>query len=517
MTKSIKKNLLLASFFMLMILISSCSKDSIPSSPPEPTAPPVTLNFTSDKTSNLTVVYFVPKDNPACADYERRLSEILLAGQEFYRKEMERNGFGPKTFGILKDVANKRVKIITVMGALTKDNYPYSGGAAAVRSEVDAYFASHPGTKTSEHVLIIMPKNHEPAGNPYYGVGKYCYASDNPNFDYKHYGTNAYEFTTYYGGLMHELGHGLNLLHNCEKMGEMSSLGTALMGTGNYTLGESATFLTKADCAILNANQVFNNDSKTYYGSVNSAISRIHAVYSPAKGAIIVGGRFSSNTAVNDILFYNDPKINETDMDYNAPTWTSKVIAQDSFYVEMPLVDLKFKDNYNYQLRIQLVHDNGVLKQTAYTYKFVNSLPVLNFGMKNQISKQGWTISASSQEVNTYATNIIDGNLSTYWMSGDIIPYPHEIVIDMGESKVVKNLSYNHRATGTSMVKDLEVQYSTDGTNFISAGSFVIPDSGGTKYFDLLSTPPFRYFKMVAKSSYDGGSKAAIGEIGLWQ
>lgn len=88
-----------------------------------------------------------------------------------------------------------------------------------------------------------------PGGVPFYGMGRYCFALDYPAFDIKHLGQPTKEgrlLTKWYGGLAHELGHGLNLPHNHQTTSDGKKYGTALMGAGNYTFGTSPTFLTPA-------------------------------------------------------------------------------------------------------------------------------------------------------------------------------------------------------------------------------------------------------------------------------
>ena len=49
---------------------------------------------------DLNVVYFVGNDMEPTADYERRISELLLYLQQYYGKEMARNGYGKHSFGL---------------------------------------------------------------------------------------------------------------------------------------------------------------------------------------------------------------------------------------------------------------------------------------------------------------------------------------------------------------------------------------------------------------------------------
>ncbi|MGY0036725.1 hypothetical protein [Pedobacter sp. NJ-S-72] len=264
----------------------------------------------SDRERNLNVVYFVPSDLDTLKDYQRRYSEILLYYQNWYMQEMQRNGYGNKTFGLLTDAITKRVKIITIRGKLPKSSYPYEGGSGAMQQEVIAYFAAHPADQTSQHTLILIPNyaidaSGGPTGGPFYGTGRWCYAIDYADFDIKYIGqtsTLANRFTDWFGGVAHELGHGLNLSHNSPKVSEMATLGHTLMYWTQF--GKIPTFLSSADCARLNTNEIFNKDTKTYYGPVNASIKSIHAKYDAAKGAIVVSGRFSTDTPVTDVMYY---------------------------------------------------------------------------------------------------------------------------------------------------------------------------------------------------------------------
>lgn len=223
----------------------------------------------------VNVVYFVPSDAKPVADYERRISELLLYLQQFYGKEMLRNGYGNHSFGLrLKD--NGNVDIILIQAKGPRADYPYQGGAGKCLQEVEAYFAAHPEKKASQHTFILMPTfyNDEyndlnPGGVPFYGIGRNCFALDYAHFDIKHLGQKTHEgklLTKWYGGFAHELGHGLNLPHNDGPASMNRAHGTPLMGAGNYTFGQSPTYMTPASCAILSHTEVFvGSDDKTEF------------------------------------------------------------------------------------------------------------------------------------------------------------------------------------------------------------------------------------------------------------
>jgi len=491
------------------------------------------------QTHNLNLVYFVPNDLDTLAGFRKRLGDLMIWGQNWFKSEMQRNGYGAKSFGLLPDTSNGLVKIILIRGSLPKSSYPYSGGSGAVASEINAYFAAHPTEKTSEHTLVIIPRysfqaDGTPSGGPFYGTGRWCYALDYEGMDIKNLGktdTDGNRFSVWFGGMMHELGHGLNLPHNCQKVSENSTLGMALMWAGNGTLGKSPTFLTATDAAILNVNQIFNNDNKTYYGAVTASVDKIHASYSSTKGAIVVSGKYSASVKVNSIVYYNDPNVNNegtgVNHDYNATTWESKSIGLDSFYVEMPISDLQYKsDGIPYELKVKLVHENGTVTETVYNYTFASGIPVLTFSTQNELSKTGWSIASFSSEetsgegtINGRASKLIDGSSATYWhsrWSSSATSYPHTIVVDLGSLKTANGLSLTQRSGLSRAVKNFQLLTSTDGTNFTSVNNYVAANTNGAQYFSFGTPKSLRYFKIIANSAYDGLQFAALAELGLY-
>lgn len=537
-------NLFRLSLICFSLAMLSCKKEvSTGSGTPTPTppvTPPATIyTYTSDRPRNLNVVYFTPTDVSVPVDYHRRLSEILLSAQDFFGKEMQRNGYGYKTFGLLKDDAKKRIKLIEIKGKQASSAYPYNGGSGAVQNEIAAHKAANPTEYTSDHYLIIIPAytydaSGEPGGPPFYGVGKTCFALDYADQDVKYLGaggTLGNRATKWIGGMIHELGHGLNLPHNRQKAVSELPLGMSLMWAGNGTWGKSATFLTSADCAVLNNNQVFNTETKTYYSSVSGGITRIQANYDVAKGSITLRGRFSSSTPVTDMIYFNDPNVNNegsgVNKDYNAIAWTSKPIAGDSFAIEMPINDLVEKtDNIPYELKVKLAHDNGSVTETIYNYTFQSGTPLLNFSTRNELSKQGWKIlSVSSEEtagegaVNGRAATLIDGNAATFWhskWSSSAANFPHEVVIDLGGALSANGLSITQRSGLNRAIKDADILVSSDGANYTKLKSFTLANQNGAQYLNFNSVTTFRYLKMVATSAWDGLQFASLAEIGLY-
>ena len=100
--------------------------------------------------------------------------------------------------------------------------------------------------------------------------------------------------TKWIGGLVHELGHGLNAPHNRELKSLKPTLGTALMGTGNSSYGKSPTFITAAHSAIFANSQTFRTSTRSdWYSGASTKITNIKGKFEGNK--IIVAGNFTSN------------------------------------------------------------------------------------------------------------------------------------------------------------------------------------------------------------------------------
>ncbi|WP_299672048.1 discoidin domain-containing protein [uncultured Polaribacter sp.] len=478
-----------------------------------------TFNYTSANKYNLNIIYFIPKGSEKRVDAHRRISEILLQGQEFYKKNMMHYGFGEKTFSMLTDNVKKRVKITFLEGSQNESAYPYNGGGNIMKGEIENYFKNKSLKIESDHYLVITPVG-DPKNNdtPYYGLGKWCFATDYDDMDIKHLGGNSDSSTlatTYIGGLLHELGHGLNLPHNKEKVSELADIkyGTCLMGSGNYTYGSKPTFMSEASCAILNNNQIFDNINKKYYTGATGSIEDLKATYE--QGNFIISGKIEANVAVNNISIYHDPA--DDNANYDAVSWSTKVATDNTFSISMPIAELHKKGDIPYVLRLLLNHVSGDITNVSYSYKFLNGEPVIDFGTKNYKSRDKWTIdSFSSEEYNALAIEAIDNNKDTFWHSCwtgtcSSASYPHFVTIDTHENITVEGFSFLQRKTLSRSIKDIEIHVSDDNKTYRKLGSYTLENINTTQNFK--ATASFRYFKFKAISAYDKDRFAALAEV----
>ncbi len=284
----------------------------------------------------LNVVYFLGSDREPVADYERRISELLVYLQHYYAKEMARNGFGHRGFGLVRK-PDGMVEILIVRGKQPASEYSYDKVGGDCMKEIEEFFKANPDKKHSDHTFVIMPtfydeqyNDESPGGVPFFGYGRYCFALDYAHFDIKYLGEDSLRgrlMTKWYGGFAHELGHGLNLPHNNGTASQNAEKGTALMNAGNYTFGKSPTYLTKATSAILDRSETFARlgDKTTFYGEPKDApkVSAASLIY--RDNALHLKFRLSGqcdhvNAYVQDPPYY-------VNRDYDAVAFTAEMGA----------------------------------------------------------------------------------------------------------------------------------------------------------------------------------------------
>ncbi|SFW56937.1 F5/8 type C domain-containing protein [Sinomicrobium oceani] len=513
---------------LAMVLFYSCVPDD---AVPEHSGNPEEPVFSSEHPYNLNVIYFVSNDREVNADYEQRISKIMLEGQRFFADWMEHWGYGSKTFGLLRDENMQRVKIHLIHGTKSSDSYPYEGGASAVKEEVEAYFSEHPEEKTSDHNLIICAVNEKldegedmEVGVPFYGIGRDAYALDYPGMSYDNLGVGGdvgWKATVWIGGLYHEMGHGLNLPHCGSKVSESESddYGTSLMGAGNSTFGISPTFLAQSSAAIVNNCQVFSEENGMFYTDTNAYIDRLSAGYE--NGDIIVTGSYVSDVPVTDITYYH--KVGTDSGGYRAITWVGEPTGEQSFQMRMPISEFQERGNEEYTFSIILHHENGNNTWTDFSYAFQSDIPDIHIsiGQQNVYDKTNWQIiDVSSEETvneNGAVAHVLDGNPQTYWHSRwntDTPGYPHYFVVDMKEELQSKGFVIYQRV-GRRAINAYEIEVSSDSMAWETLAEGSLEDTY-EQVITLAGETKFRYFRFTAKSSHDGEPFAALAEIGVY-
>ena len=337
----------------------------------------------------LRVVYFRPKDRAPLKDYAERWHRITADIQQFYRDEMQRLGYGDVTFAL--ELEEGKLKLHDVQGEANDDgSYSYRSGGRIYR-EVAKVLAKK-GVEADVETLLIVCGLSKTDGkkvaiySPYYGMGAdhnkgICFVADSDWLTIdglkpdnkgitlqvkEHRGYEPFTLprfsTTYIGGTIHELGHGMSLPHN-HATKEESERGTALMGAGNYTYRQEwrdegkGSFLTHAHAIRLLVHPLFSGTTQQCAVSPNLQLQDLSVSF--RNGQIHVRGKLQADIPAVAMIVYNDgenkdQKDYQVNNDYDATTWTSVVNPQNEFWIRV--ADLK---DGNHQLRLVSIHANG--------------------------------------------------------------------------------------------------------------------------------------------------------------
>ena len=367
---------LLSAFFSFALLGTASGISSAGVTVPDVLKDRIALKKTAQQ---LNVVYFLGSDTKPVPDYERRLSELLLYLQQFYGREMQRHGYGARSFGL--DIKSPgRVNIIEYKAKNPAAHYPYeNGGGWKAAQELEEFFKANPDRKKSQHTLVIMPtwndeKNgpDNPGGVPFYGMGRNCFALDYPAFDIKHLGQKTREgqlLTKWYGGLAHELGHGLNLPHNHQTASDDKKYGTALMGAGNYTFGTSPTFLTPASCALLDACEVFSVTPAQKFYEGRPEVEIKDTAISFKGDQILISGSYKSPQTVKALNVYVQDPPYAVNQDYDAVSFSQRLGKKSGkFSMKIDKKELDGLTNNEFRISLMFILANGLHMQKHFTF-----------------------------------------------------------------------------------------------------------------------------------------------------
>ena len=367
---------LLSAFFSFALLGTASGISSAGVTVPDVLKDRIALKKTAQQ---LNVVYFLGSDTEPVPDYERRLSELLLYLQQFYGREMQRHGYGARSFGL--DIKSPgRVNIIEYKAKNPAAHYPYeNGGGWKAAQELEEFFKANPDRKKSQHTLVIMPtwndeKNgpDNPGGVPFYGMGRNCFALDYPAFDIKHLCQKTREgqlLTKWYGGLAHELGHGLNLPHNHQTASDGKKYGTALMGAGNYTFGISPTFLTPASCALLDACEVFSVTPAQKFYEGRPEVEIKDTAISFKGDQILISGSYKSPQTVKALNVYVQDPPYAVNQDYDAVSFSQRLGKKSGkFSMKIDKKELDGLTNNEFRISLMFILANGLHMQKHFTF-----------------------------------------------------------------------------------------------------------------------------------------------------
>jgi NPCBM/NEW2 domain len=283
----------------------------------------------------LRVVYWTPADREPAPGYRERLTRVMRYTQEFYASQMASYGFGRKTVNLEME-ADGLLKLRVVRGPNPFLHYRRESGSE-IRKDCVAVLTKDGVTADDETLVIFCnlatwdaDKRTMRQSSPYYAGGDHrkgtAWQVDSPLLDpellgektamlqdgeYGKISVGRYN-SIFVGGVVHELGHALGLPHCAESPQEKATRGTALMGSGNRTMGEEVrgegkgTFLNLGDALRLLTHVQFS-------GSVKGMTDRAEvtwkdlAVQLDAQGAAVISGTVTGKIPVYGVIAYGDP------------------------------------------------------------------------------------------------------------------------------------------------------------------------------------------------------------------
>ncbi len=374
-----KHSLLAITFFIFAGTLSAQAPEGAQPLPVE--TPAITAEaapLTQENALELNIIYLVPSDKEPLDAYKRRLGEILFTIEYFYNTELERNGSAAR-LRMPKDPETGLVALEEVKGAHTLAEYPYAEGWKTAIPDVEKYLAEHPRATRSDRTLIIIPTTDNPPNVPFYGFGKMCFALDYEGFDIRHCGLagtpEGEKFRPWFGGLAHELGHGLGLPHTHATVSQEKAFGTALMSHGNRTLGFQPTFLTPTDCAFLEscpASRAFTPRPLV------KAEGRFKPTVEWTGEAPHIKGQIPQDSSVRSLVAaFDKDDFGHVNNNYDAESFVVPFDAQGNFAFTFPMEEIHPGKGEKVQIQLYLIHDDGTSELYRYTRDVPKKAPAL--------------------------------------------------------------------------------------------------------------------------------------------
>ncbi len=338
-----------------------------------------------DFDKHLIVVYFNPADREPIPGYRDRLDRVMTDLQDFFRTEMDRNGFGPMTFPLERDEQGRLVVHIA------QSDRSYARGEALawgdLCTQVKDALAQRGLDMDQEYVitfqnLLFSDGDEIRSWMPYWGAGDHVHGHacvpdhaliDPINLlktepvvnDGGHKRPLGEYARVQLGGNAQKLGHSFGLPHNRETPEQLKTLGTAVMGSGNYTYRRERTgqglgaILTAAHARALSTHPLFTRSAKDRTVRPDCELQDVSFTHDGPR--LKIAGRVKSTLPVVAVIAYLDPAKGRRD--YDSWSWVAKLERDNRFEVVVSELEPG-----GYELRLRFYHSNGAHREFEYRY-----------------------------------------------------------------------------------------------------------------------------------------------------
>ncbi len=200
----------------------------------------------------------------------------------------------------------------------------------------------------------------------------------------------------------------------------------------------------------------------------------------------------------------------KSEIEYTTTSGAVKTVEVLPGTINLKLSD--YKTETSYKLRTQHLETSGI------DPIFSNDKFVENF----LLNKAEWTIAGFSSvytDNTSFATNMIDGNPATRWISQvtPVINYPHFVTVDLKTPRTIKTISLWRWVNATPDERGPnEVQYlgSTDNVNWTDMGTYSFDRlTNNEQVFTIPNLAKIRYLKVVPVSGPQ--TFVVLGEVNV--
>ena len=167
-------------------------------------------SFAQDTRPMVRLIYFIPKDRQPQSDIDAKLDRFIKDIQEFFADQMERHGFGRKTFQIETDPSGKAV-VHRFVGQFTDEHYRSTSDIRGIMREV--YIDK--GFNAGKHIYFTVFEIDTPSETLYPGGCNDClHAVSLGGFTGPAGGHTLVPVSGSQSVAAHELGHAFGLQHD---------------------------------------------------------------------------------------------------------------------------------------------------------------------------------------------------------------------------------------------------------------------------------------------------------------